>query len=114
LEVYGRRTYFIHLDSLLLRFGLLICTVMLNTGPGYLRERRSSAHHVMLPLKLSLIGQLTSLWPMAYAGNRRWVIQKEKEFWDRARWKSHPGRCEETDTWYLSTGSQTRSKCGLN
>jgi hypothetical protein len=34
------------------------------------------------------------------------VTSGRREFWDSARWEIHLERCEETDTWYLSTGNQ--------
>jgi len=31
---------------------------------------------------------------------------RQKEFWDRARWETGPGRCDKMDPRYLSTGKQ--------
>jgi hypothetical protein len=45
------------IDNLTLRFGLLLCIAMLSTGPQGLIVSRDKKIHVMLPPKLSLIGQ---------------------------------------------------------
>ena len=51
--------------------------------------------------------QFKSQWPMAKAGYRWQDIQEQKKFQDRTRKEIGPGRFEEMDACFLSTGNQT-------
>jgi hypothetical protein len=49
--------------------------------------------------------QLKNLWPIGKVRIEGGTSRRQKEFWDRARHVQEicPGRCDGTDTWYLST-----------
>ena len=49
---------------------------------------------------------IKNLWPLGKGRLEGGTAGRQREFWDRARLEIHPGRYEQMDSQYLSTGNQ--------
>ena len=60
-------------------------------------------HHLSIKKK--------KLWPIGKSRTENSISRRQKEFWNRVRQREiHPGKCDESELWYLSTGNQP---CGI-